>query len=142
MEDCEVDQRMMSDDLLQRMKDRERMIEQELRNYSHWQAMRKAERTDLTPQPTLIVQVREWLRERLPSMTGPARVNVNLNIAIVYAGAEPTPAGELRYDGERVEWNQFIDAIKGAVQDKLVKAQGDGDQRVEVFVQRGLIERV
>jgi hypothetical protein len=125
-------------ELVQRLKDHERMIEQELRNYPHRMALREAERTRQAAYPTLTARVGAWLHDRLPGVPSPAKVNVNLNIAVVYVGADPgEPTGELVYGGERIEWNQFIDAIKAAVQSKLNASRAreyEGDQPVIVYV--------
>lgn len=135
-----MDQNQICHDLLQRMQERERMIEHELRNYPHRQALREAQQTMPTRHRMLAARVGEWLRNRFPGFAGPTTVHVNLHIAVVYAGPGPvgtgnsTSAGELIYGNERVEWNHVIDAVKTAVQNKLNKSRDKAEAPAPVAI--------
>jgi hypothetical protein len=131
-----MDGNEISHALLQRLRDHEQVIEQAMRDYPHRMALHDAAKAQGLAQRNLAARFGTWLQARIAGAPNPARVNVNLNVTVVYVGAEPpAPADELIYGGERVEWNQFIDAIKAAVQSRLDHGHDREDgQPVIVFV--------
>jgi hypothetical protein len=125
-----MDGNQISHDLLQRLRDHEQVIEQAMRDYPHRMALHDAAEAQGLAHHTPAARFGAWLQARIPGAPNPARVNVNLNVAVVYVGAKPpATADELIYGGERVEWNQFIDAIKAAVQSRLDRDHSHGHDR-------------
>ena len=125
-----MDANLITHDLVQRMKEHERKIEQQLRDYPHLLALNEVGQSD---HQTRAAGIGEWLREHLPVRSGGPTVNVNLHIAVVYTGAEP--AGELVVGNERVEWNHLIDAVRAAVQSKLSAGRDNRESMpVTIFI--------